>query len=79
MVTNLIIPEYTDYDPSVNNISDPILHLLDFLFRERRYFKGDSEPGHMKKQLKNQIFSLELSKKILIHLVNFFYLALKMA
>ena len=87
MVTNLIIPEYTDYDHSVNNISDTILHLIvkyknhpsilttgevckksqDFPFRERRYFKGDSEPEHMKKQLKNFFYlALRWHKKLVL-------------
>ena len=28
IVTNLKIPEYADYDPIVNNISDPILKII---------------------------------------------------
>ena len=28
IVTNLKIPEYTDYDPIANNISDPILKVI---------------------------------------------------
>ena len=28
IVTNLKIPEYADYDPTANNISDPILKII---------------------------------------------------